>query len=158
MLGIWQAWKHYWKGEHQQCKKHLEQVQSQKTGASDVRVAHNVAVNAYFASGCADPQDLLSKLTTHYDRALAALPTATAPKNKGNQPTKHLNQRQRKKAKAREFFFFFFFYLSWFRPLAFGLWLLAFRRVGFRLPRILALGFQLLGFAFIPAYYEMQLL
>eukprot|EP00438_Fugacium_kawagutii_P030223 Skav219516 [mRNA] locus=scaffold30:11667:13913:- [translate_table: standard] len=62
-----EAFEAYRTGEHQQCQKYLEQIQSQKSG--DVKVAHNVAVNAYFESGCADPQDLLSKLTSHYDRA-----------------------------------------------------------------------------------------
>lgn len=64
------AFEAYRRGEHQQCQKQLEQVQSQKTGGGgDVKVAHNVAMNAYYASGCGDPQDLLSKLTAHYDRA-----------------------------------------------------------------------------------------
>ena len=62
-----EAFDAYRRGEHQQCQKHLEQVQTQKSG--DVKIAHNVAVNAYFASGCADPHDLLTRLTQHYDRA-----------------------------------------------------------------------------------------
>lgn len=63
------AFEAFKSGNHQQCGKCLEQILGQKTGGADVKAAHNAAVNAYYNSSCSDPQDLLSKLSTQYDRA-----------------------------------------------------------------------------------------
>lgn len=60
------AFEAYQLGDHTQCGRFLDQIQTQKT---DVKVAHNLAVNSYFQSGCVEPQSLLSQLSTQHDRA-----------------------------------------------------------------------------------------